>query len=153
MGFTDRTIAEHLNCSFQDISPRSQPDGGLKKMSRPRKIIPEISSFIEILSCLEASLINREILTRVEARWPTVTLSESLISHERIKFGFQWRPPLVKQDLSVMQQHQRFQFALISLKSGLTQIGSFFQMGPALPSEMIMDGDIYAMGTGMRLLS
>jgi hypothetical protein len=112
MGFTYRTIAEHLNCTFRDISPRSRLDGHLKKIGRSRKITLKILSVIETLSCLDASLTNHEILTRVEARWPTITRSESSISHERIKLGFHWRQLLVKQDLSVMQQHQHLQFAL-----------------------------------------
>jgi hypothetical protein len=38
-------------------------------------------------------------------------LSESAVSAERIKLGFTWHPPLVRQDLTVAQQHQRLQFA------------------------------------------
>jgi hypothetical protein len=68
MGFAYRTIAEHLDCSFRDISSRSRLDGRLKKMGRPRKITLEISSFIEILSCIDATLTNHEILTQVEVR-------------------------------------------------------------------------------------
>jgi hypothetical protein len=33
------------------------------------------------------------------------------VSTERIRLGFTWRPPLVKQDVTIAQEHQRLQFA------------------------------------------
>jgi hypothetical protein len=80
-------------------------------MGRPKKITAEVSSYIETLSSLDSTLTNFEIRKLIQSRWTSLKLSESSVSAERIKLGFIWRPPFVKQDLTVAQQHQRVQFA------------------------------------------
>jgi hypothetical protein len=82
-----------------------------EKTGRPKKITPAMSSSIEILSCLDSSLTNREILMMARSHSPTIALSESSVSAGRIRLGFTWRSPLVKQDLTIAEEHQRFQFA------------------------------------------
>jgi hypothetical protein len=80
-------------------------------MRRPKKITPAVSSYIETLSFLNSSLTNREILIVVCSRWPTTPLSEFSVSAELIRLGFTWRHPLVRQDLTIAQEHQRLQFS------------------------------------------
>jgi hypothetical protein len=72
---------------------------------------PAMSSYIEILSCLDSSLTNREVLMMVRSCWLTIPLSLSSLSDECIQLGFAWPPPLVEQDLTIAQEHQKLQFA------------------------------------------
>jgi hypothetical protein len=80
-------------------------------MGRPPKLTPEIVSYIETVSLLDAKLTNPHLAKMIHERWPEVTVSESRVSEKRTELGFRWRPALVKQDLSIVQQFQRFQFA------------------------------------------
>jgi hypothetical protein len=80
-------------------------------MGRPKWITAEVSSYIETLSSLDSTLTNFEIQNLIQSRWTSLKPSESSVSAERIKLGFIWRPPFVKQDLTVAQQQQRLQFA------------------------------------------
>jgi hypothetical protein len=49
---------------------------------------------------------------KIQGRWLNLKLCPSSVSAERIRLGFTWRPLLVKQELSVAQEHQRIQFVL-----------------------------------------
>jgi hypothetical protein len=80
-------------------------------MGRPKKVTPVMSSYIETFSCLDSSLTNSEILMMARSRWHTIPPSESSVSAERIRLGFTWCLQLVKQDLTIAQEHQRLQFA------------------------------------------
>jgi transposase len=51
-------------------------------------------------------------MNMVNRQWAPVHLSQSSVGAERVRLGFVWRPPLVKQELSASQEHQRLQFAL-----------------------------------------
>jgi hypothetical protein len=108
---THRFIARRFKCSIRAISAASKGDGQPKKLGGQKKINPAMSSYIETLACLDSSLTNREILMMFRLRWPRIPLSESLVSAERIQLGFTWRRPLVKQDLTIAQDHQRLRFA------------------------------------------
>jgi transposase len=125
-GYTYRFIADRFKCSFRAISSASQAQDAPKKIGRPRKITPEISSYIETLSCLDSALTNFEIANLVRSRWPTITLSESSVSAERIKLGFTWRPPLVKQELTSSQARQRLQFTSDLMAMGLNPLKIIF---------------------------
>jgi transposase len=80
-------------------------------MGRPKKLTPEISDCIETLSLLDSTLTNFALMNMVNQKFAPVHLSLSSVSAERVRLGFLWRPPLVKQDLSTAQEHQRLQFA------------------------------------------
>jgi hypothetical protein len=101
-----------MKCSFRSIAPAHSPDQSTQKVGRPKKLIDEISSYIETLSCMDLTLTNFQIATMIQQRWAIVSLSASSVSVERIRLGFTWRPPPMKQDLSIAQEHQRLQFAL-----------------------------------------
>jgi hypothetical protein len=116
-GHTYRFIASRAKCSFRAISETTNtPAIDRKKVGHPKKLIPKISKFIETQSCLDSNLTNTQIATMINQRWTSAHLSEKSVSAERIRFGFSWRPPLVKQDLSAAQEHQRLQFALKNLR-------------------------------------
>jgi transposase len=110
-GCTYRFIAREVGCSYSTISQQQKSPVGQKQMGRPKKITAEISSYIETLSLLDSCLTNIHIARLIHEKWPNVTLSEASVSIERNKLGFHWRSPLVKQEVSVPQQFQRFQFA------------------------------------------
>jgi hypothetical protein len=102
-----------IHCQPNEMRfPFNSPDKPTQKVGRPKKLTDEISSSIETLSCMDSTLTNLQIAIMIHQRWATVSLSASSVSPERIRFGFIWRPPLVKQDLSIAQEHQRLQFAL-----------------------------------------
>jgi hypothetical protein len=107
-----RAIRSRVRCSFSAISSAKRGDPFIpKKMGRPKKITEEISNYIEILSSIDASLTNGVIAAKIYDRLGK-TLSEQSVSAERIRLGFHWRPPLVKQELTAAQEHQRVQFAM-----------------------------------------
>jgi transposase len=110
-GWTYRDIASRAKCSFRDISPKTGAALDHKKMGRPKKLTPEISQEIETLSYLDATLTNIEIMNFINRDFAPVHLSESSVSAERVRLGFLWRPPLVKQEMSVTQEHERLQFS------------------------------------------
>jgi transposase len=112
LGFSYRTITDRLHCSNRAISPKTGTALDHKKMGRPKKLTPEISQFIETRSYLDASLTNLEIMFMVNREYAPVQLSESSVSAERCRLGFTWRPPLVKQDLDICQEHERLQYAI-----------------------------------------
>jgi hypothetical protein len=75
-GCTYRFIAHEFHCSFSSISDARTPsDVTPKQMGRPKKITPEISSFIETVSRLDACLTHQHIANLIHQRWPNVTLS------------------------------------------------------------------------------
>jgi hypothetical protein len=82
----------------------------LRFLSTLEKITPEVSC-IETLSTLDRTLTDFEILNLIRSHLPALGLSESSVSAERIELGSTLRPPLMKQDLAIAQQHPRLQFA------------------------------------------
>jgi hypothetical protein len=51
-GGTYRFITQRFKCNFRAITVAPKGDGQPKKMERPKKTTPPISSYIETLSCL-----------------------------------------------------------------------------------------------------
>jgi hypothetical protein len=112
LGCSYRFFANLQKCRFNPVSQSSAPKSPMTKIGRPTKITAEVSSNIDTLSSLDSALTNAEIAGKIQMRWPNLKLSLSSVSAERIRLGFTWRPHLVKQELSVAQEHQRLQSTL-----------------------------------------
>jgi hypothetical protein len=83
-GCSYRFIAHRFCCSFSSISKARTPSNGTtKKMGRTKKITPEIYSFIETASRLDACMTHIHIAHLITERWPDVKLSIASTSLER----------------------------------------------------------------------
>jgi hypothetical protein len=82
LGCRYRFIANLQKCSFSSVSQFSALKSPMAKISRPKKITAEVSSYIDTLPSLDSTLTNAEIARRSFQNGSLKSFGTLLFNHE-----------------------------------------------------------------------
>jgi hypothetical protein len=103
-------IAQVLKCSRERISMVSEGLEINHQMGRPRTLTPEMETYIDVNSALNAELTDQELCDMVAAKWPNNAVSRRTMARIRKDLGYNFRPKLTVQAVSEDQRIARMEF-------------------------------------------